>query len=202
MCNVNSYTEAIKIFLTKDPLEMSGTAGGDFVAGENAILINYCNITCRVDCVNGFITCPGEPERVLGKNDKTLILQYLTFSSGAAPRGNWLSFIQLPSGINHHKPFTIEGIEPLAKEFSDDHDRFITRARELGGSEIEMGDRGAIIPVFPKLPLAFCLWAGDDEFPPNANILFDATAPLHLSTASLYVLGIEISRKLTGAAPR
>lgn len=46
--------------------------------------------------------------------------------------------------------------------------------------------------------MAFVLWSGDDEFAPQANILFDAAAPLYLTTAALWVLGVEVSRKLRG----
>ncbi|MBW2011870.1 MAG: DUF3786 domain-containing protein, partial [Deltaproteobacteria bacterium] len=34
---------------------------------------------------------------------------------------------------------------------------------------------------FPKVPLQLILWAGDDEFAPEANILFDDTVSKILS---------------------
>ncbi|MGB9791761.1 MAG: DUF3786 domain-containing protein [Thermacetogeniaceae bacterium] len=40
------------------------------------------------------------------------------------------------------------------------------------------------------------LWLGDEEFPATANMVFDSAAPSHLSTASLYVLGVNVTRRL------
>jgi hypothetical protein len=200
MCNINAYTEAIKVFLTREPQEMAGNAGAKFDAAANIIQLDYCNQTYAVNCEDGAVICPGDAGFPLTKNEKTLILQYLTCSSGTVPRGAWLSFIQLPDGPHHHQPFILEAIEPLAREFGNDFDKFLAKGRELSGSEITMGDVGMVIPVFPKISMAFCLWAGDDEFPPRANILFDAAAPLHLTTAALWVLGVEVSRKFRGEA--
>jgi len=36
-------------------------------------------------------------------------------------------------------------------------------------------DVGFEFKVFPKVPLQLILWEGDDEFPPEASILFDET---------------------------
>jgi hypothetical protein len=41
------------------------------------------------------------------------------------------------------------------------------------------------------------LWRGDDEFPPNATILFDSSVTDYLSTEDLAVLCERIAQKLT-----
>ena len=45
----------------------------------------------------------------------------------------------------------------------------------------DTGDAGFDFTVFPKVPLRLILWQGDDEFPPDASILFDETAGDYLS---------------------
>ena len=107
--------------------------------------------------------------------------------------------MQLPDGPHHHAPFVAEAIKPLADTFgrgSHNLDMFRAMTAKFSAQSIDMADCGAVIPVFPKLPLAVCIWTGDDEFEANANILFDSTAPLHLTTAALWVMGAEVSRKL------
>lgn len=86
MCNVNAYTEAIKIFLTKDPLEMAKNAGANFVPDKKMLELDYCNRTYQVTCADGTVTCTEHADENISKNEKTLILQYLTFASGSAPR--------------------------------------------------------------------------------------------------------------------
>jgi hypothetical protein len=46
------------------------------------------------------------------------------------------------------------------------------------------------------VPLAVVYWYGDDEFPPNASVLFDASAGHYLSTDGLAVLGRELCSKI------
>lgn len=196
MCNVNAYSEAIKVFGNKDPQLMALNAGGHYDSSNNKLWINYMGTDAEVAYPSGDVLWKANIE--LEKNDKVLILQYLSFATAASPRNEWISFIQLPGGPHHHAPFVLDAIDPLAKEFGNDLERFAEQLRSFGGKPIKIGDYGAVLPVFPKLPMAVCLRKGDDEFPPSANLLFDAGAAMHLTTAALWVLGVEVSRKIRG----
>jgi hypothetical protein len=46
-------------------------------------------------------------------------------------------------------------------------------ANRLNGVAIQAGDAGYKFSIFPKVPLQLVLWESDDEFPSEANILFD-----------------------------
>jgi len=48
-------------------------------------------------------------------------------------------------------------------------------ANNINGKAIDIGDVGFEFKFFPKVPLQLILWEGDDEFSPEANILFDET---------------------------
>jgi hypothetical protein len=129
-------------------------------------------------------------------NDRTIILQYLCGASGLPPRGRWLSFLELPDGDHHYAPFQTDASNPLARTYGARFAEFRHAALTLGGREIELGDLSYSIPALPKLPLAVVLWEGDEEFPARSNILFDAVAPTHLTTAALWILGIELAHKM------
>jgi hypothetical protein len=45
-----------------------------------------------------------------------------------------------------------------------------------------------VITALPRVPIAFLLWDGDEELPPDARILFDASVPAYLSTEDAVVL--------------
>jgi hypothetical protein len=194
MCKINVYSEAIKAFGLKNPFEMAANAGADYNKNNNKIIFNYYSSPVKVNYPSGEIE--HEPEITLNKNEKILILQYITGACGVIPKENWISFIQLPNGINHQAPFVVEALSPLAEKYGNNFNDFLKCAGSLGAVKITLGDKGVVLPVFPKVPLAVCLWEGDDEFPANANMLFDITAPLHMTTAALWVLGVEVSRKL------
>ena len=54
-------------------------------------------------------------------------------------------------------------------------------AAKLEGRKIEQGDAGFEFTLFPRLPLRLIVWMGDEEFPPEAAILFDESAGSLLS---------------------
>ncbi len=205
MCNVNAYSEAKALFGKYDPKVMAANSGAVYQEDKNCFSLVYMGAMVEITYPEGEIRLledgaktAKKPSWELVKNDKVIILQYLMAASGAAPKGNWISFIQLPGGPHHHALFVSEAIEPLAKSYGDRAEDFRELLAEFSGTPIQMGDHGASVPVFPKLPMAVCVRAGDDEFPATANVLFDAVASLHLTTAALWVLGIELSRKLLG----
>jgi len=190
---INAFSEALKVFERNDPAVMASNAGAEYNPGTGRIRLQYVNIFVEVNFPTGEIYTDGES---LSRNEEALIIHYLVSACGVNPRDSWLSFIQLPDGPHHHNPFVLDALKPIAADFGDNLELFRERVLALGGIPNGMGDFGAVIYVFPKIQIAVCLWAGDDEFPGNANILFDITAPMHLKTDELFVLGIEISRKI------
>src|SRR3972149_2313815 len=51
----------------------------------------------------------------------------------------------------------------------------------------------------PRVPLAACLWPGDDELPSQASVLFDANAGHHLPIDGLALLGAGLTGRLLRA---
>ncbi|AGL01457.1 DUF3786 domain-containing protein [Desulfoscipio gibsoniae] len=195
MCHeLTAHTAAIKNFLDTDPEEMILRSGASYSKNREGINIEYFGRTYTVSLKDGVVMA-GNNKNAAPK-DATLILQYLKQSSGLPPRGKWISFLELPQGIHHHVPFLKDACQPISEALSNNPVLFMQRAARLDGQPIKMGDAGAQISAFPKLPLAVAIWQGDDEFPAKANILFDSIAPHHLTTAALWVLGCELAQKM------
>jgi len=195
MCNVvNAYSETVKVFIKLSPADVVLKSGALYDQKQKIFKLSYFGKEYIIDR-SGTVILPGTKTEV-PYNDRTLILQYLCYASGLPPRGKWLSFLELPNGRHHYAPFQTDGTLPLAERFGKSPALFERAARKLGGSPINYGDAGFKIPALPKLPLAVILWEGDDEFPAQAHILFDSVAPTHLSTAALWVLGVELANKM------
>ena len=60
--------------------------------------------------------------------------------------------------------------------------------------------RGFAFRVLPAVALALVYWRGDDEFAPEARVLFDAAAPHYLSTDGLAILGSHLVRQVLAHA--
>ncbi len=65
-------------------------------------------------------------------------------------------------------------LEPLAKLFTGRVPQLRDAFAALGAEPMAQGDAGGKLAVIPGLPLAVLFWDGDDEFPAQVNMLFDA----------------------------
>lgn len=175
-------------------LELSGAESH----GESDLLIRYGGKLYQVKYPEGEITPfeSKEGDHRVEITDQILILQYLTEVCGVPPQGKWISFRELPWGNNHYAAFKLEAMDPLAKRFGSSPAEFEFACQKLGGKKLDIGDLSFSITALPRLQLAFILWLADEEFPAQANILYDAAASLHLNTEGLEVLGINMSEKI------
>ena len=59
--------------------------------------------------------------------------------------------------------------------FGQNAEGLVEASKVLNGKKVAPGDAAFEFMILPKVPLQVILWAGDDEFPAEANILFDQT---------------------------
>ena len=52
---------------------------------------------------------------------------------------------------------------------------------------LDSADAALELPYFPFLPIICMVWKGDEEFPPEASVLFDETAELYFSAEDMAV---------------
>jgi hypothetical protein len=126
-----------------------------------------------------------------------MILVYLTEAKDIKPTHTWISEKDLKGGSTFFRgPHRLE-VEGLINLFGKDPEAFFKTGRRLGGSEILYGDKGFVLEVFPKVPLAYILWKGDAEFPPKVSVLFDSTVESQLPLDIIWCMVVETSRRLT-----
>jgi Domain of unknown function (DUF3786) len=125
-----------------------------------------------------------------------MALVYLTEAKENKPTHTWVSEKDLLGGSTffrgpHHLP-----VEGLADLYGKDPDAFLNAGKPLGAHEILYGDKGFALEVFPKVPLAYMLWKGDEEFPPRVGVLFDSTIQTHLPLDIIWCMVSETTRRL------
>ncbi|MDO9535005.1 MAG: DUF3786 domain-containing protein [Bacillota bacterium] len=193
MCSRNAFPIVVSEFASRDPVEMAELSGTKFEG--NNFYLQYCNHSITAAYPSGEVkfleTGKNFKREELTHDEKIIILQYLTSASGLPQREQWLSFLDLRGGQLHWMPFQREALEPLARNYFNSMDRFLKLGLEHGGSSFDKGDAGVVIPVLPRISLAFILWQGCEEFAPRSMILFDSAAETYLATATLYVLAIQ-----------
>jgi hypothetical protein len=127
-----------------------------------------------------------------------MVLVYLTEARDIKPSHTWVSEKDLKGGATFFRgPHSLQ-VEDLENLYGKNPDAFLNAGRKLGGCEILYGDRGFALEVLPKVPLAYILWKGDQEFPPRIGVLFDSTVESHLPLDVIWCLVAETNRRLTG----
>lgn len=107
--------------------------------------------------------------------EQVLILHYLLAGSVPEGQGKKISYREIPGASFYFSSFVKRAIDPLKKVFGQNIPGLKGAAPQVGGVEIESGDAGFEFRVFPKVSIQLILWKGDEEFPPEANIVFDDT---------------------------
>jgi len=129
---------------------------------------------------------------------QAMLLFHLVTSNGAPLAGRWISFRELPNGGFYHQAFQGYTGHEIAKCFGNDLAALQRVALSLGGRPEEMGDAAFAFQALPRVPLLVAYWLGDEDFPPSARVLFDASAGNHLPTDGCAVLGSGLTRRLIG----
>jgi hypothetical protein len=124
----------------------------------------------------------GNPD--LGADFRIMVLDYLVHCGEVAVSGRLVSGAQLKGGEFFFRGTHGLELEALVNAFGKDPEHFKKVGISLGGNALELGDVSFQLLVLPKLPVAYVLWAADEEFPARLSVLFDSTADsmLHLDT--------------------
>jgi len=143
---------------------------------------------------------PAQGEGDISLTEQILILHYLLNATGEPLSGREIDFRNVPEGGFYWSAFVSRAKKPLLETFGQDLDLYREVAATLGGTPRDLGDASATFMAFPLVPVTHVLWHGDEEFPPEANILFDDTISSHLSTEDIAALAGSSVYRLMGAA--
>ena len=125
-----------------------------------------------------------------------MILAYLLEVKDVKLSHTWVSEKDLKGGAMFFRgPHSLD-MRALEERYGKDPEAFLQAGRELGGSEVLFGDKGFSIDVFPKVPVAYVLWKGDEEFHPRVNVLFDSTIEDHLPLDIIWCMVTETTCRL------
>ena len=133
--------------------------------------------------------------------EKIVILHYLVTAKGTRPPGKLISYNQVPGGRVYYPNFVSRTTRPLIKVFGKDPSLLLAAAKPLGGTPSDYGDYSVSIPAFPRVAITTIIWAGDDEFPPEASMIFDANIVDYLPAEDITVLCNMIAIRLMKNKP-
>ncbi len=103
---------------------------------------------------------------------QTFLLRYLLESRDAAWKGEWKTFREMPWGEMYIKPYTGRVLTRAAFTFGTSVAAFRAAAEKMGAEPVKHGDAGYQFDLIGGYRMQILVWEGDDEFPPNAQVLY------------------------------
>ena len=119
---------------------------------------------------------------------RIIILHYINSASGIPFAGEKIAYGDIPACMHYDPVFEKRVLKPLVRAFGYDKYAFKEAGKLMGAREEGFGDASFTLFAFPKVPVTFVLWEGDEEFPPQAKALFDPSITGYLPLEDIVVI--------------
>ena len=161
----------VGLFEKLAPQEAAVRTGADF-DGE-AFTLRLVNAEYRITWPKYSITADRADAFALkALPGQTFLLRWLLEGKAAPARGEFKTFREMPWGELYIQPFTGRCLTRAAFTFGTRVAQFAAAMEKLGARKLEHGDAGYELELLPGYAMRLIVWEGDDEFPPNSQILY------------------------------
>ena len=103
---------------------------------------------------------------------QTFLLRYLLESRQVSWGGTWKTFREMPWGEMYIKPYTGRVLTRAAFTFGTRIQAFRTACEKMGAIPLPHGDAGYQFDFIGGYQMQILVWEGDEEFAPNAQVLY------------------------------
>ena len=103
---------------------------------------------------------------------QTFLLRYLLESKAVSWSGSWKTFREMPWGELYIKPYTGRVLTRAAFTFGTRVAAFKAACEKMGAKPLNHGDAGYQFDFIGGYAMQILVWEGDEEFPPNAQIIY------------------------------
>jgi hypothetical protein len=172
--------------------------------GPEGLVLSFFGAPVRIDPEQGQVTAR-ESGQALPLWEQILVLHYLLGAADglAELAGDWVAFRELPEAAFYDTAFRQQVAEPLARRFGSGPNA-LQALKALQGrwgtTAGEQGDASLVFPAFPHVRICFQIWAADEDFPAEANVLFSRSAAACLTAEDAAVLADVALRGVLKAA--
>jgi hypothetical protein len=198
MPRIDDYINARNLAIEKlsqEPFDVILKRSGFESPDPNTFRIPFLDRIYRVGFPRFEFEDLAEGKKEIPLQEQVLILHYLSAGEIPEASGHWISYREIPGAAFYFGAFLKRAVDPLKKVFGQNLSGFSRAAEKLDTREIDNGDAAVEIKVLPAVPLQVILWKADNEFPAEANILFDSTIGQILSPEDVaWLAGMVVYR--------
>lgn len=159
-------------FAALDPAEAVARLGVNFSDGEFAVRL--LGVTYYIKHPDFAIRADGDGLALHSLPAQTFLLRYLLEGKRTSATPEFKTFREMPWGELYVQPFTGRVLTRAAFTFGTRVEKFRAAAEKLGGLPLHHGDAAYEFDFLYNYRLRLIVWEGDEEFPPNAQLLYSA----------------------------
>ena len=159
-------------FSAIDPAKRAEELGIEYTA-DGFFKIRMLNTDYQVRWPEGAVTSD-DPDALAVKKiqGQIMLLRYIMEGKSVLSAGGYMTFREMPWGEVYIKPFTGRCLTRSAYKFGTNVAGFIKGSEAIGGVKVNHGDAAYEFDFIGPYKLQILVWEGDEEFPPNAQILY------------------------------
>ena len=158
-------------FAAIDPAEAAGRCSVPFEDGK--FTVTLLGVPYQIAWPEYTITSQVENAFAL-KNlpCQTFLLRFLIEGRAAAPSAAYKTFREMPWGEMYIGPYTGRVLTRAAFTFGTKVAKFAAACEKMGAIRLPHGDAGYQFDFLGSYRMQIMVYAGDDEFPPSAQVLY------------------------------
>ena len=184
------FEHYVALYAKLDPAEVTGRCGVTYDELTQSF-------TVRLLYVDYELTWPAfsirskDPEGFALQNlpAQMLMIRFLLEGKASRSTGAFLPYREMPWGEVYLKPFTGRCLNRAAFTFGTRLDAFKKALEGMPAILLDKGDVSCQLEIMPGYDVRLIVWEGDDEFPPNSQILFSDNFPQAFSAEDRTVVG-------------
>lgn len=159
-------------FAALDPQDACTRLGVRFENGEFAVRL--LGVTYHIAHPSAEIRADADGLALHSLPAQTFLLRYLLEGKRTPASQEFKTFREMPWGELYIQPFTGRVLTRAAFTFGTRVAKFRTAAEKLGGLTLRHGDAAYEFDFLDNYRLRLIVWESDEEFPPNAQLLYTA----------------------------
>jgi hypothetical protein len=177
MARVDDFKQAKALAaqsLAEQSLEEISRRSGIPIVDQSALRLPFLGRVYVIAYPSFEFSDAADPAAQVPLQEQVLILHYL---QRCQPRlkGQWIAYREIPGAGFYFSAFVKRAVDPLKKAFGQNVAGLKKAAAKLGATPMDTGNAAYRLELLPYAPIQIVVWEGDDEFPAEANILFDAS---------------------------
>ena len=166
------FEHYVRAFSGLDPREAARRCGVHFDEASGEFTLKLIGKTAKIHWPDYAISGDEGLLALKSLPAQTFLLRYLLEGKAVRPTGEWKTFREMPWGEMYITPYTGRCLTRAAFTFGTRTAKFAEACEKLQGIKLAHGDAAYQLPLLENYAMQIIVWEGDDEFPPNAQILY------------------------------